>query len=186
MDLAATNSGGSRREIARDLTGARRDFGRHRRAERQLPDFGTPPTRRSARAARRSSGAASCSSCATPASSSTIPQLTEYIGSLGSQLASHANNGDFKFHFFLVKDDQINAFALPGGFVGMNSGLMLATKTRTSSPACSRTRSRTSRNGTSRARCTTTSARASCRWPRCSPRCCSARPPTWAARRWPA
>ena len=55
------------------------------------------------------------------------PQLTEYIGSLGSQISSRANNGDFNFHFFFVKDDQINAFALPGGFVGVNSGLLLAT-----------------------------------------------------------
>jgi predicted Zn-dependent protease len=55
------------------------------------------------------------------------PQLTEYIGTLGSQLASSANDGDFDFNFFLVKDSQINAFALPGGFVGVNSGLILAT-----------------------------------------------------------
>lgn len=55
------------------------------------------------------------------------PQLTEYLGTLGSLIASHANNGDFKFNFFFVKDDQINAFALPGGFVGVNSGLLLAT-----------------------------------------------------------
>jgi predicted Zn-dependent protease len=55
------------------------------------------------------------------------PQLTEYIGTLGSQLASAANNGDFSFNFFFVKDDQINAFALPGGYVGVNSGLLLAT-----------------------------------------------------------
>jgi predicted Zn-dependent protease len=56
------------------------------------------------------------------------PQLTEYIGWLGSQLSSHANNGDFNFNFFFVKDDRINAFALPGGYVGVNSGLLLATE----------------------------------------------------------
>ena len=54
------------------------------------------------------------------------PQLTEYIGTLGARLASHANNGDFKFNFFVVNDDRINAFALPGGFIGVNSGLILA------------------------------------------------------------
>ena len=57
------------------------------------------------------------------------PQLTEYIGTLGSQLASHANNGEFDFDFFLVNDDRINAFALPGGFIGVNSGLILASDT---------------------------------------------------------
>jgi predicted Zn-dependent protease len=55
------------------------------------------------------------------------PLLTEYVGSLGSQLSSRANDGDFKFHFFFVKDKEINAFALPGGFIGVNSGLLLAT-----------------------------------------------------------
>ncbi|HET8697274.1 MAG TPA: M48 family metalloprotease [Gammaproteobacteria bacterium] len=55
------------------------------------------------------------------------PQLTEYLGSLGSQIASHANNGDFRFNFFFVNDNQINAFALPGGYIGVNSGLLLAT-----------------------------------------------------------
>ena len=55
------------------------------------------------------------------------PQLTEYIGTLGAQLASRANDSDYHFKFFVVKDDRINAFALPGGYVGVNSGLLLAT-----------------------------------------------------------
>jgi predicted Zn-dependent protease len=56
------------------------------------------------------------------------PLLTEYIQSLGSQLASRANDGDQRFHFFVVDDGQINAFALPGGYIGINSGLLLATE----------------------------------------------------------
>jgi predicted Zn-dependent protease len=56
------------------------------------------------------------------------PQLTEYLGTLGGQLASTANNGDFHFNFFFVKDNEINAFALPGGNIGVNSGLLLATE----------------------------------------------------------
>jgi predicted Zn-dependent protease len=57
------------------------------------------------------------------------PLLTEYIGTIGSQLASRANNGEYDFEFFVVKDDRINAFALPGGFIGVNSGLILASDT---------------------------------------------------------
>jgi predicted Zn-dependent protease len=56
------------------------------------------------------------------------PQLTEYIGNLGAQLASHANDGEHRFNFFVVNDPQINAFALPGGFIGVNSGLILASE----------------------------------------------------------
>jgi predicted Zn-dependent protease len=54
------------------------------------------------------------------------PQLTEYIGLLGSRLASQANDGDHQFEFFVVNDSQINAFAMPGGHIGVNSGLILA------------------------------------------------------------
>jgi beta-barrel assembly-enhancing protease len=56
------------------------------------------------------------------------PELTEYIESLGSRIASHANNGDHRFRFFLVDDNAINAFALPGGFIGINTGLLLASE----------------------------------------------------------
>lgn len=55
------------------------------------------------------------------------PQLTEYINLIGSKLASQANNGQHTFHFFLIDNDEINAQALPGGYVGVNSGLVLAT-----------------------------------------------------------
>jgi predicted Zn-dependent protease len=55
------------------------------------------------------------------------PLVNEYIGSLGSQLASRASNGDQTFHFFVVHDKEINASALPGGYVAVNSGLLLAT-----------------------------------------------------------
>ncbi|HEX5419687.1 MAG TPA: M48 family metalloprotease, partial [Gammaproteobacteria bacterium] len=55
------------------------------------------------------------------------PLLTEYIQTLGSQLSSRANDGSQSFHFFIVNNDEINSFALPGGYIGVNSGLLLAT-----------------------------------------------------------
>lgn len=55
------------------------------------------------------------------------PELTEYVQTLGSRLASHTQGSGGRFHFFLVKDSSINAFALPGGFIGVNAGLVLAT-----------------------------------------------------------
>src|SRR5690606_15100355 len=54
------------------------------------------------------------------------PLLTEYVESLGAQIASRANNGDYSFRFFVVGDESINAFAMPGGFIGVNTGLILA------------------------------------------------------------
>jgi predicted Zn-dependent protease len=55
------------------------------------------------------------------------PELTEYVQTLGSRLASHAQEGTQRFHFFIIKDSRINAFALPGGFICVNAGLVLAT-----------------------------------------------------------
>jgi predicted Zn-dependent protease len=56
------------------------------------------------------------------------PLLNEYISLLGSQLASQANEGDFEFDFFVIDDDVVNAFAMPGGVIGVNAGLLLATE----------------------------------------------------------
>jgi predicted Zn-dependent protease len=56
------------------------------------------------------------------------PEVSEYIRSVGSRLSSQANDGNRRFNFFVVKDNSINAFALPGGFIGVNSGLLLDTK----------------------------------------------------------
>ncbi len=55
------------------------------------------------------------------------PELNEYIQSLGLSLSSQATTSGQTFQFFIVKDSEINAFALPGGFVGVNAGLLLAT-----------------------------------------------------------
>jgi predicted Zn-dependent protease len=54
------------------------------------------------------------------------PETTEYLQTVGSRLATHASDGHVPFQFFLVKDRSINAFALPGGFVCVNAGLVLA------------------------------------------------------------
>jgi predicted Zn-dependent protease len=56
------------------------------------------------------------------------PEITEYVQAIGSRLASHAQDGRHRFQFFVVKDSAINAFALPGGFIGVNAGLVLATE----------------------------------------------------------
>lgn len=55
------------------------------------------------------------------------PLVDEYISDLGHRLAPHAQHGGREFRFFLVSDASINAFALPGGFVGIHSGLILQT-----------------------------------------------------------
>ncbi|TAK51903.1 MAG: M48 family peptidase [Gammaproteobacteria bacterium] len=56
------------------------------------------------------------------------PEINEYLQSLGLRLASEAQEGGYRFRFFAVKDTGINAFALPGGFIGVNAGLVTATR----------------------------------------------------------
>lgn len=54
------------------------------------------------------------------------PEATDYINNVGNRIASHALGARQDFEFFLILDSQINAFALPGGFIGVNTGLILA------------------------------------------------------------
>jgi predicted Zn-dependent protease len=56
------------------------------------------------------------------------PEINEYLQNVGSRLATQAQLPGQNFNFFLVNDPEINAFALPGGFVGINAGLLLATR----------------------------------------------------------
>ncbi len=56
------------------------------------------------------------------------PLLTEYINEIGHRIAAQANDGEQKFTFFVVDDPAINAFALPGGYIGVHTGLLRATR----------------------------------------------------------
>ena len=53
------------------------------------------------------------------------PLLTEYIQNLGEKLSSKVQSGDFDFNYFLVPQNSINAFAIPGGFIGIHNGLFI-------------------------------------------------------------
>ncbi|CAK0778225.1 putative beta-barrel assembly-enhancing protease [Gammaproteobacteria bacterium] len=55
------------------------------------------------------------------------PIITDYLRSLGYQIASAGDTPTQNFDFFAVDDSTINAFAGPGGHVGINTGLLLAT-----------------------------------------------------------
>lgn len=55
-------------------------------------------------------------------------EIASYLGNLGHKLITNSNEAsvDQLFEFFAIQDPSINAFALPGGFMGFNSGLMIA------------------------------------------------------------
>lgn len=53
------------------------------------------------------------------------PEVADYVNALGGRLVARSDGARQEFEFFVVRDPQINAFALPGGFIGIHSGLIL-------------------------------------------------------------
>ncbi len=56
------------------------------------------------------------------------PLLDDYLNDLGFRLVAACAKPRDHFAFFIVKDDQINAFAAPGGYIAVNSGLITITR----------------------------------------------------------
>jgi len=56
------------------------------------------------------------------------PEVESYINALGERLTSHSGSQQ-RFTFFVINDTAINAFAGPGGYIGINSGLIMTTET---------------------------------------------------------
>lgn len=56
------------------------------------------------------------------------PELDAYLNALGNRLVANSDLPGQRFTFFIVKDDAINAFAAPGGFIGTHSALILSAR----------------------------------------------------------
>jgi predicted Zn-dependent protease len=54
----------------------------------------------------------------------TDPAITSYIQNLGESIAKTTSRADLDWHFYVVNSKQVNAFALPGGYVYVNRGLI--------------------------------------------------------------
>ena len=57
----------------------------------------------------------------------TDPYIASYITELGDTIAGRTSRADLKWHFYVVNSHQVNAFALPGGFIYVNRGLIEST-----------------------------------------------------------
>ena len=53
------------------------------------------------------------------------PELIDYLNDLGYRLVSQSPEYRQEFEFFVILDPSVNAFALPGGFIGVHTGLFL-------------------------------------------------------------
>lgn len=55
-------------------------------------------------------------------------EIQQYIQTIGEKLVANSDLPGSPFHFFVVMENNINAFAGPGGYIGVNSGLILITE----------------------------------------------------------
>ncbi len=55
-------------------------------------------------------------------------EINDYLYQLGAKLVENSPEPTLDFEFFAVNDYSVNAFALPGGFIGVNAGLLLITQ----------------------------------------------------------
>ncbi len=94
-------------------------------AEVQLPDLGLSADRILSPAQEQAVGRAYVNQLRTQGQIIDQPIIDEYLNDLGYRLVGSAGSSA-SFSFFITKDPVINAFALPGGYVGVNAGLILA------------------------------------------------------------
>ena len=52
------------------------------------------------------------------------PEANRYINVLGDQIATKTSRADLDWHFYIVDSKEVNAFAVPGGYVYVNRGLV--------------------------------------------------------------
>lgn len=53
--------------------------------------------------------------------------VTEYVDRIGQKIASASGREEFDYQFYVIMDDTLNAFALPGGKVFVNAGAIMET-----------------------------------------------------------
>tara|TARA_B110000263_G_scaffold230067_1_gene224301 strand:+ start:455 stop:1918 length:1464 start_codon:yes stop_codon:yes gene_type:complete len=94
-------------------------------AEIELPDLGSPSDAYLSKMDEPAIGRAYFRNLRQQGQVVEDPLLSEYLQNLGEKLSSKVQDGDFDFNYFFVPQTSINAFALPGGYIGANIGLCL-------------------------------------------------------------
>ena len=52
------------------------------------------------------------------------PKLQQYVSRIGQELAANSHRNELEFHFTVLDSPEINAFALPGGYIYITRGIM--------------------------------------------------------------
>jgi len=98
-------------------------------AEIKLPDIGSPADATLSKNDEARLGRAIMAQIRNSGQVVEDPLVTEYVNEIGHRIAAQANSdGIYDFSFFVIEDPVVNAFALPGGFIGVHTGLLEATR----------------------------------------------------------
>jgi beta-barrel assembly-enhancing protease len=97
-------------------------------ADQDLPDLGSPATAAVSLEDEYRAGLGWFSAMRQSGAVLEDPEVSDYIQEIGHSLSSRAEEGQHQFYYFVVKDPVVNAFAMPGGFIAIDSGLILATR----------------------------------------------------------
>lgn len=69
--------------------------------------------------------ASSCAQYVAAASPFSDPLLNDYLVNVTHNLALHSELKDYRLAFIIIDSPTLNAFAAPGGIIGVNGGLFL-------------------------------------------------------------
>src|ERR1700693_2984691 len=94
-------------------------------AQQNLPDLGDPSQAELSAPQERKLGETVIRQIRGSGAYLNDPEVNGYLNEIGNRLVGAIPGAPFDFEFFAVADSSINAFALPGGFVGVNTGTIL-------------------------------------------------------------
>ncbi len=97
-------------------------------AQTELPDFGDASSATLSPVEERRLGEAFMREIRAHLTLVEDAEVEEYVGSVGRRLAAASDTRGHSFHFFVVAADDVNAFAGPGGYIGINAGLITSTE----------------------------------------------------------
>ena len=98
------------------------------RAEIDLPDIGDPASKTLTLAEEQALGTEILKEIRRNLPLVEDTEVTSYVRSLGLRLVASSPDAQPDFHFLVIDDGAINAFATPGGVVAINAGLILAAR----------------------------------------------------------
>lgn len=91
-----------------------------------LPDLGTPASLILSAKEEEQLARSVVSELSQALKLSQDPVLNDYLQAIGYRIVATHRSSPESYTFFAVEDNSINAFAVPGGMIGINTGLVLA------------------------------------------------------------